>query len=50
MAAILLANKFRRGHPFAAGAQVCMGMLELAEFQPEFALWDIKTQISESIP
>jgi len=32
------------------GAQVCMGMLELAEFEPEFARWDIKTQIRENRP
>jgi hypothetical protein len=50
MAAILLANKLHRGYPFAPGAQVCMGMLELTEFEPEFARWDIKTQISESMP
>jgi hypothetical protein len=50
MAAILLANKLHRGHPFAPGAQVCMGMLELAEFEPEFARWGINTQISESMP
>jgi hypothetical protein len=50
MAAILLANKLHRGHHFAPGAQVCMGMLELAEFEPEFARWDIKTQVSESMP
>lgn len=50
MAAILLANRLRRGHSFAPGAQVCMGMLELAEFGPEFARWNITTQVSESIP
>ena len=50
MAAILLANKLHRGHPIAPGAQVCMGMLELAEFKPEFARWGIKTQVSESMP
>jgi hypothetical protein len=50
MAAILLANKLHQGHSFAPGAQVCMGMLELAEFEPEFARWDIKTRVSESMP
>lgn len=50
MAAILLANRLHRGHPIAPGAQVCMGVLELAEFEPEFARWDIKTQVSESMP
>jgi len=49
MAAILLAIKLHRGHPCALGAQACMGMLELAEFEPEFARWDIKTQVSESM-
>jgi hypothetical protein len=50
MAAILLANKLHRGHSFAPSAQVCMGMLELTEFEPEFTRWDISTQISESMP
>jgi hypothetical protein len=50
MAAILLANKLHQGHSFAPGAQVCMGILELAEFEPEFARWGIKTQVSESMP
>jgi hypothetical protein len=50
MAAIVLANKLHRGDSFVPGAHVCMGMLELAEFEPEFARWDIKTQVSESLP
>ena len=50
MAAILLANRLHRSQPVAPGAQICMGMLELAEFEPEFARWNIKTQVSESMP
>jgi hypothetical protein len=50
IAAILLSIKLHRGHPIAPGAQVCMGMLDLAEFEPEFARWGIKTQVSERMP
>jgi hypothetical protein len=48
MAAVLLFSKLRQGHPFAAGAQVCMGMLGLAKFAPEFARWGMQTQMRES--
>jgi hypothetical protein len=47
---VLLANRLHRGHPITSGAQVCMGMRELTEFEPEFARWDIKTQVSERMP
>jgi saccharopine dehydrogenase-like NADP-dependent oxidoreductase len=47
MAAVILANKLNRGDPFAAGAKVCMGLIGLSDFEPEFARWNISTQISE---
>jgi hypothetical protein len=50
MAAVILANKSRQGEIFQPGARVCMGILELAGFEPEFARWGISTSISESRP
>jgi saccharopine dehydrogenase-like NADP-dependent oxidoreductase len=47
MAAVILANRHHQGYAFLPGAQVCMGILKLADFEPEFARWGIKTQISE---
>lgn len=47
MAAVLLANRHHQGYAFPSGAQVCMGILKLSDFAPEFARWGIKTQISE---
>jgi NAD(P)-dependent dehydrogenase (short-subunit alcohol dehydrogenase family) len=47
MAAVILANRHHRGDAFPSGAQVCMGILKLSDFEPEFARWGIKTQISE---
>jgi hypothetical protein len=43
MAAILLARRFAQSTPMAPGAFACMGMLELADFQPEFARWGMVT-------
>src|ERR1700733_4961889 len=47
MAAVILANRLHRGEAFVPGARVCMGILELSEFAPEFARWAISTRISE---
>ncbi len=47
MAAVILANRHHQGYAFQSGAGVCMGILKLSDFQPEFARWGIKTQISE---
>jgi len=47
MAAVILANRHHQGYAFLPGAQVCMGILKLADFEPEFARRGIKTQISE---
>ncbi len=41
--AILLARRLARGDKLAAGATVCMGLLQLAEFEPEFARWGMVT-------
>jgi saccharopine dehydrogenase-like NADP-dependent oxidoreductase len=48
MAAVLLARKLARGEVAARGAMPCMGLLTLAEFDPEFARWGISTAIEES--
>ena len=48
MAAVILANKLNRGDAFVPGAKVCMGLIGLSEFEPEFARWDISTLVNES--
>ncbi len=47
MAAIVLARRFSRGEVPAPGARPCMGVLALADFEPEFARWGIVTRIEE---
>lgn len=47
MAAILLARKLARGQVMPTGAFACMGMLQLAEFKPEFARWRMETDLVE---
>jgi saccharopine dehydrogenase-like NADP-dependent oxidoreductase len=47
MATILLAKKLMRGEISALGAMPCMGLLTLAEFEPEFARWGITTSTEE---
>jgi saccharopine dehydrogenase-like NADP-dependent oxidoreductase len=47
MAAVILANKWRRGDAIMPGARICMGILELADFEPEFALWGISTTVGD---
>lgn len=44
MAAILLARKLARGETLPVGAQACMSLLRLEEFEPEFARWGMVTQ------
>ncbi len=46
-AAILLARKLARGVVVERGAFACMGFLALADFEPEFANWEIATAIEE---
>ena len=47
MAAILLARRLARGEPMPAGAQACMGLLRLEEFEPEFARWGMQAEVVE---
>lgn len=47
MAAILLARKLAHGQVQPTGAFACMGMLKLAEFEPEFARWGMVTDTVE---
>jgi hypothetical protein len=49
MAAVILAIKLARGDPFPAGAKVCMGMLGLPDFEPEFARWSISTRVMDDL-
>lgn len=49
MASILLARKLVRGEKLPIGAQVCMGMLKLSDFESEFACWDIRTSIEDEL-
>lgn len=48
MAAVLLARKLAGGELTARGAMPCMGLLDLAEFEPEFRRWGIATTILEN--
>jgi len=45
MAAILLARKLAQGEALPLGAQPCMGLLRLADFEPEFARWGMQTEV-----
>jgi saccharopine dehydrogenase-like NADP-dependent oxidoreductase len=47
MAAILLARRLARHEIAATGAHACMGWLQLADFQPEFARWNMVTDVVE---
>lgn len=47
MAAILLTRKLARTEISARGAYPCMGFLNLADFEPEFAKWRISTVVEE---
>jgi saccharopine dehydrogenase-like NADP-dependent oxidoreductase len=45
MAAILLARRLARGDALPVGAQACVGLLALPEFEPEFARWGMVTDV-----
>jgi hypothetical protein len=45
MPAILLARKLSRGELPTAGAQPCMDLLQLSDFEPEFARWGMRTEV-----
>lgn len=47
MAAILLARRLAQKEIAATGAHACMGWLQLADFQPEFARWNMVTDVVE---
>jgi saccharopine dehydrogenase-like NADP-dependent oxidoreductase len=47
MAAILLARRLARGDCPPAGAHACMGLLQLADFESEFARWNMVTDTIE---
>jgi Saccharopine dehydrogenase NADP binding domain len=50
MAAILLARRLARMPGMAAGAQACVGVLTLTEFEPEFARWVMRTHTVDESP
>ncbi|MES2946565.1 MAG: saccharopine dehydrogenase NADP-binding domain-containing protein [Pseudomonadota bacterium] len=45
MAAILLARKLASGQIMATGASACVGLLKLAEFEPEFTRWGMELDV-----
>ncbi len=45
-AAVLLARRLARGEPLPVGAHACLGLLDLAAFEDEFARWRIDSQVS----
>jgi saccharopine dehydrogenase-like NADP-dependent oxidoreductase len=45
-AAILLARRLARGEVLPVGAQACVGLLSLAEFEQEFAAWQIDSAMT----
>ena len=48
MAAILLARRIAAGGFRDCGARACTNELVLADFEPEFARWGIRTRIEDS--
>lgn len=46
-AAILLVRKLAAGQALPIGAHACMGLLTLAEFEQEFAAWQMETEVSD---
>jgi saccharopine dehydrogenase-like NADP-dependent oxidoreductase len=47
IAAILLARRIAAGQLPHSGAHACVGFLRLADFDPEFARWGIRSRIEE---
>jgi hypothetical protein len=45
MAAVLLAERIARGNAPEPGARPCMGLLRLADFEPEFARWGMAVDV-----
>jgi len=51
MAAILLARRLARGEALPIGAMPCVGLVALKEFAPEFARWQMATDlVDEALP
>lgn len=50
MPAILLARRLARGELTATGAHTSLGWLTLSDFAPEFALWNMVTDVIEEAP
>jgi saccharopine dehydrogenase-like NADP-dependent oxidoreductase len=46
MAAVLLALRLAQGRTPRSGAQACMGILDLADFESEFERWSITTSVA----
>lgn len=47
MPTILLAQRLAHGQLVGQGAHPCMGFLTLADFEPEFARWNIRSRMDE---
>lgn len=45
-AAVLLARRWAAGVPLPVGAQACMGLLALSDFEQEFARWRIDSEVA----
>jgi saccharopine dehydrogenase-like NADP-dependent oxidoreductase len=50
MAAILLARQLAQAHHLPVGAHACIGLLQLADFESEFARWGMVTETIDEIP
>lgn len=50
LAATLLARRLAHGDGLPVGAFACMGLLGLADFQAEFARWNMPTEIIDETP
>jgi saccharopine dehydrogenase-like NADP-dependent oxidoreductase len=48
MAAILLTRRLAAGSSLSSGAFACMGLLRLADFEPQFTQWRITTRTAET--
>ncbi|HVJ36603.1 MAG TPA: saccharopine dehydrogenase NADP-binding domain-containing protein [Stenotrophomonas sp.] len=50
LAAVLLARRLANGQALPVGAQACMGILTLADFEGAFAQWAIETEVGGTRP
>jgi hypothetical protein len=49
MAPVILATKLQQGRAFMPGAQVCMGILGLSDFEPEFTRWNMSSRLTDTL-